>query len=340
MESGVLDGDAGGQGQRLGEVHVLGVEGPAAELVREVEVAVDLVPHLHRDAHERAHRRVAGGKSGTVRMVGQIVDHQGDRVVDQGPEHAESDRSGPDPVLFGRGKSDGDELGQAVTGGIEHAEGAVPGAGHGARLGDHVTEQDTQLEVTLDEPGGLQDASQLGVVGEGVQAHGTAAVACSVSASRTSSRADDVEWPGEQVALTLVDVLGAQPRPLVDRLDPLGHGLEPEHLAQLDERVHDGRGLLGVGDGGHEGLVDLEDVDRELPEVGERRIAGAEVVDRDPDAECLEAVELVHGGPHVTHQDRLGELEDQEVGPEAGRPPATPGHRRRDVLRRAGWRRC
>jgi len=51
---------------------------------------------------------------------------------------------------------------------------------------------------------------------------------------------------------------------------------------------HDRR-VLGVAtQAGDERVVDLEDVDGETPEVGQRRVAGAEVVDRDLDAEGLE----------------------------------------------------
>ena len=80
-------------------------------------------------------------------------------------------------------------FGQAVPGGVEDSERAVPGTGHGARLGDHVSQEDVQLEVALDEPGGLQDAPQNGVVDEAVQAHGTGLTSCSDSLISMRSRA-------------------------------------------------------------------------------------------------------------------------------------------------------
>ncbi len=59
--------------------------------------------------------------------------------------------------------------------------------------------------------------------------------------------------------------------------------------------LHDGvdeTATLGVVDEVvDESLVDLEDVDRELGQRGERRVAGAEVVDGDPDPDAAQFVE-------------------------------------------------
>ncbi len=51
-----------------------------------------------------------------------------------------------------------------------------------------------------------------------------------------------------------------------------------------------------------ERAVDLERVDGELAEVGERRVAGAEVVDGDAHAELLDLAQAAHGGVGVAHQ--------------------------------------
>ena len=55
---------------------------------------------------------------------------------------------------------------------------------------------------------------------------------------------------------------------------------------ELQDRVDERRLVRSVGHAGDERAVDLEDVDRELAQVAQRRVAGAEVVDREPDAEA------------------------------------------------------
>ena len=68
-------------------------------------------------------------------------------------------------------------------------------------------------------------------------------------------------------------------------LDPLGHRREPERVAEPQDRV-DERFIRAVADElVDERLRDLQRLDRELGETAQRRVARAEVVDRQPDAE-------------------------------------------------------
>src|SRR3954447_11918704 len=101
---------------------------------------------------------------------------------------------------------------------------------------------------------------------------------------------------GEQVALGDPDARGLERVGLLGELDALGDGLQAERLA--DEQ-HGARDVVGAGrrvrGGGAEAAVDLDLVDRERAEVGERGVARAEVVDRDAHAEIGELVELVDG---------------------------------------------
>ena len=76
-----------------------------------------------------------------------------------------------------------------------------------------------------------------------------------------------------------------------------------------------------------ERLVDLQLGHGQLPEVGQRRVAGAEVVDRQPHAQVLQAVEHGHRSLRPAHDGRLGELERQGRGGHAGG-----GDGRADVL--------
>ena len=88
----------------------------------------------------------------------------------------------------------------------------------------------------------------------------------------------------EQVALAGVAAELAQVGELGLVLDALGDRPQPERAAELDERLDQRVRLVRAGGGGDERAVDLQRVDRQLLQVGERGVAGAEVVDRDVQA--------------------------------------------------------
>ena len=118
----------------------------------------------------------------------------------------------------------------------------------------------------------------------------------------------------QQVALRVV---AAEHRELVvglDGLDALGHHLEVEVVPEVDRRLHDRRVARVLRHVHDERLVDLDGVDRQLLEVGERRVAGPEVVDREADAHLRQAVQDRGGAPVVGHDRRLGDLELERTG--------------------------
>src|SRR5688572_13144138 len=102
-----------------------------------------------------------------------------------------------------------------------------------------------------------------------------------------------VQRRGIQIALGEVAALCPKALVLDLGLDALGHELEAQGARQLDEATHDRRHLLVLGDHGDEGAVDLEDVHRELPQVAQRGVAGPEVVDRQPQAEVAQALQVL-----------------------------------------------
>src|SRR6516162_4200211 len=102
------------------------------------------------------------------------------------------------------------------------------------------------------------------------------------------------------------------------QLDALGYRLEPQRLAEGDHRARQLRAVVGVGETTDEGAVDLQHVDREAVQVGERRVAGAEVIDRQSHAECLDAMETLEVGIGVVHGGALGQLDHQVVRLEPG----------------------
>ena len=88
-------------------------------------------------------------------------------------------------------------------------------------------------------------------------------------------------------------------------------------MAEVDRRAHELEvALLAVGaEAGDERAVELELADREAAQVGERREAGAEVVDRDDDAERRAASSMTAlGALEVGDDAGLGDLEDQRLG--------------------------
>ena len=69
----------------------------------------------------------------------------------------------------------------------------------------------------------------------------------------------------------------------------------------------------------HEGLVDLQDIDVEVLEMRQVRVARPEVVDRQPNAERFELIEHAHRVVEVTEHGGLGDLEFEQLGIETGR---------------------
>src|SRR5580700_10399671 len=91
--------------------------------------------------------------------------------------------------------------------------------------------------------------------------------------------------------------------------DALRERLEPERLPELDQSVGERVRLVRAREVGDERAIDLERIDRELPQVCERAVTGAEVIDRDANTERLQRLEQLHRRLGPAHQDRLGDLE-------------------------------
>ncbi|HWG73713.1 MAG TPA: hypothetical protein VG184_06630 [Acidimicrobiales bacterium] len=106
----------------------------------------------------------------------------------------------------------------------------------------------------------------------------------------------------------------SQNRGLLDGLHALGHDIEPQGVAQADDRPYH-LGVAGVDpETSDEAAVDLDHVHREAPQVTQAGPPGTEVVDGDGDAHTLQ---LAQAGPHrQTGVDEgvLGELEAKQVG--------------------------
>jgi hypothetical protein len=100
-------------------------------------------------------------------------------------------------------------------------------------------------------------------------------------------------------------------------LDTLGERLQAERLTELNQRVRQRTPLARDLEPGDERPVDLQRVDRESAQIGERAVAGTEVVDRDPDSQRLQLFEQEGGGLRLAHQRGLGYLERERRRVEA-----------------------
>ena len=92
--------------------------------------------------------------------------------------------------------------------------------------------------------------------------------------------------------------------------------VKTERSAEVYDAADHG-GALGIRrDPIDEGLVDLDEVDRQVGEVAERGVPGAEVVDRQADAEDPEGVKAGQGEVEILDEGALGDLEDEGLGRE------------------------
>ena len=97
-----------------------------------------------------------------------------------------------------------------------------------------------------------------------------------------------------------------------------GHHRQIEAARKPDHRADDGRGLRALFQVADERPVDLDLVERKRLQIGQRRIAGAEIVHRDAHAKRLEPAQDRHGAGEVADQHALGDLKLEPRGSEAG----------------------
>ena len=100
---------------------------------------------------------------------------------------------------------------------------------------------------------------------------------------------------------------------LLGRLDPLDDHRQVERAGERDDRVQERRVGGLAAEVVDERLRDLEDVDREVAQVAERRVARPEVVEREPHAQVAQGVQLLDRAFGVAHRAALGDLERQRV---------------------------
>ena len=95
-------------------------------------------------------------------------------------------------------------------------------------------------------------------------------------------------WPSCQVALHFVTAALFKQRKLLGRFHALGKDRHVEAMPKVDYRAHDRLGVPIGRQVADKSAVDLDLVERERVQIGQRRIAGAEIIERDANAEGLE----------------------------------------------------
>jgi len=160
-QPGMRDRDARGRGQRLDEHLVLRGERTCPG-VGQVEVAVDLVANPQRHPQEAADAGVVSRHPDRAGVLGEHVETDRARVVDQRPQQAAALRGRPDPG-DGLGVHPGvDELVQAAVV-AQHPDRAVRGA-HQLDSGlDDLSQRQRQVQVLHSQAVCLQQSTQLDV---------------------------------------------------------------------------------------------------------------------------------------------------------------------------------
>lgn len=92
-------------------------------------------------------------------------------------------------------------------------------------------------------------------------------------------------------------MLLAQERQLAVVLDAFGHALQLQVARDHQDGLHQhapARSAIQIGD---EAAVDLQTIQRQALEVGQRRVAGTKIVDGEAHALCLELLHVADGMP-------------------------------------------
>jgi len=105
---------------------------------------------------------------------------------------------------------------------------------------------------------------------------------------------------------------------------PLGHQAQPEGVGQADGVPHDGCGARVVGEVGREGPVELQLVGGQVPQVCQRAVPGAVVVDGRGDADRAQLGQDRAGPVRTAHQGVLDQLEGER--PRRQPVPVQDGH--------------
>ena len=128
-----------------------------------------------------------------------------------------------------------------------------------------------------------------------------------------------LERPRDQESLRGLAAVFLEEIELRGRLHALGDHAQPERMRQRDDRLRDRHVVAVVLEPVDEALVDLDRVDGKPREIGQARVAGAEIVDGDRDAALLQLRERRDRLVGMRDDDAFGDLEIEILRREAAR---------------------
>src|SRR5688500_5545756 len=126
-------------------------------------------------------------------------------------------------------------------------------------------------------------------------------------------------WPAEDEALDLRAAEPPDQGQLLERLRAFRGRVHAEALGKHDDGA-DYRGVAAAGRrrAADEALVDLDLVERRVAQMAEARAAGAEIVERDPDADRPQPSEHLLGRSAIGEEHLLADLELEPLGLDSG----------------------
>ena len=119
---------------------------------------------------------------------------------------------------------------------------------------------------------------------------------------------------GDEIALGEIAAEGVEVVEGFEVLDTFGGDQQAEAVAELDDGLDDGAGLLGLAGVEDEGFVDFDLREGHADELDEGGEAGAEVVDGELETLDAETGEQVEREDGIDHGSGLGDLEDNALG--------------------------
>jgi hypothetical protein len=113
----------------------------------------------------------------------------------------------------------------------------------------------------------------------------------------------------DQEPLHFVAAFAGQRPELVVGLDTLGKHRQSQPMRKPDHGAHDRERAIGAAEACDERAVDLDPVEWQRLQIGQRGVSGAEIVQRDADTQNLQRIEDRGGARDVLDQYPLGNFQ-------------------------------
>ena len=115
----------------------------------------------------------------------------------------------------------------------------------------------------------------------------------------------------EVITLDQIAAVGTQLALLRPRFHPFRHQLQTQRTGDADHRTDDGPAFLTPFNAVDKGTIDFQDIDRQTGQLRQRGIAGAEIIDGNPQAEIGQPPQNAQIGLDIGHQRSFSDLQQQ-----------------------------